>query len=135
MLRPFRLVAFLAARCRALSRARPRRDGFALAEARLPRCPSHMTTEEVEDVVRALTMVVENLEAGAAKQSMQEAFTQVRAYASATRESVSAPPHSKLPRLNPGYLCCDRVLPLPNRAVRATAAIVDAVTFTPRQSG
>jgi hypothetical protein len=37
-----------------------------------------MTTEEVEDVVRALTTVVENLEAGAAKQSMQEAFTQVR---------------------------------------------------------
>jgi hypothetical protein len=61
-----------------------------------------MTTEEVEDVVRALTVVVENLEAGAAKQSMQEAFMQVRAYASATRESVSAPPHSKLktkPRL------------------------------------
>jgi hypothetical protein len=37
-----------------------------------------MTTEEVEDVVRALTTVVENLEAAAAKQSMQEALTQVR---------------------------------------------------------
>jgi hypothetical protein len=40
-----------------------------------------MTIEEVEDVVRALTAVVENLEASAAKQSMQEAFMQVRAYA------------------------------------------------------
>ena len=40
-----------------------------------------MTSDEVEDVVRALTAVAENLEAGAAKQSMQEAFTQVRAYA------------------------------------------------------
>jgi hypothetical protein len=40
-----------------------------------------MTTEEVEGVVRALTAVVENLEANAAKQSMQEAFMQVRAYA------------------------------------------------------
>jgi hypothetical protein len=40
-----------------------------------------MTIDEVEDVVRALTAVAENLEAGAAKQSMREAFTQVRAYA------------------------------------------------------
>ena len=40
-----------------------------------------MTIEEVEDVVRALTAVVENLEASAAKQSMQEAFMQVRVYA------------------------------------------------------
>jgi hypothetical protein len=44
-----------------------------------------MTIEEVEDVVQALTAVVENLEASAAKQSMQEAFVQVRAYAGATR--------------------------------------------------
>jgi hypothetical protein len=39
-----------------------------------------MTIDEVEDVVRALTAVAENLQA-IAKQSMQEAFTQVRAYA------------------------------------------------------
>ena len=44
-----------------------------------------MTTDEVEDVVRALTAVAENLEADAAKQSMQEAFMQVRAYAGETR--------------------------------------------------
>jgi hypothetical protein len=44
-----------------------------------------MTTEEVEDVVRALTTVVENLEASSARQSMQEAFTQVRAYAGEMR--------------------------------------------------
>jgi hypothetical protein len=44
-----------------------------------------MTTEEVEDVVRALTAVGENLEASAAKQSMQEAFVQVRAYAGESR--------------------------------------------------
>jgi hypothetical protein len=49
------------------------------------RPPSHMTTEEVEDVVRALTAVGENLEASAAKQSMQEAFVQVRAYAGESR--------------------------------------------------
>ena len=48
-----------------------------------------MTTEEVEDVVRALTTVVENLEADAAKQSMQEAFMQVRAYAGETRVSAT----------------------------------------------
>ena len=48
--------------------------------AQPPRHPSRMTIDEVEDVVRALTMVVENLEASAAKQSMQEAFTQVRVY-------------------------------------------------------
>ena len=44
-----------------------------------------MTLEDVEDVVRALIMVVENLEASAAKQSMLEAFTQVRIYADERR--------------------------------------------------
>jgi hypothetical protein len=51
-----------------------------------------MTTKEVEDVVRALTTVVDNLEAGAAKQAMQEAFIQVRAYAGETRAPVSGTP-------------------------------------------
>jgi hypothetical protein len=51
-----------------------------------------MTAEEVEDVVRALTKVEETLEASAAKQSMQEAFMQVRAYASATRASARERP-------------------------------------------
>ena len=50
-----------------------------------PRHSSHMTREDVENVVRALTMVVENLEASAAKQSMLEAFTQVRIYADERR--------------------------------------------------
>lgn len=68
--------------------ARPRRIGFVLAGARSLRRRSHMTTDEIEDVVRALTMAVENLEAGAARQSMQEAFMQVRAYADATRASA-----------------------------------------------
>jgi hypothetical protein len=80
-LRRFRPVASLAARCRALFRASPRRTGSALARARPRWRPSHMTSDEVEDVVRALTAVAENLEASAAKQSMREAFTQVRAYA------------------------------------------------------
>jgi hypothetical protein len=44
-----------------------------------------MTIEEVEDIVRALTAVVEHLEASAAKQSMREAFVQVRAYAGELR--------------------------------------------------
>ncbi len=62
-----------------------------------PRHSCHMTTEEVEDVVRALTIVVENLEAGAARQSMQEAFMQVRAYAGATSSgSEKPPPHDRL---------------------------------------
>ncbi|MDR3489166.1 MAG: hypothetical protein P4M05_30235 [Bradyrhizobium sp.] len=41
----------------------------------------HMTIEEVEDVVRALTAVAEKLETGAAKQSIHEAFMQTHAYA------------------------------------------------------
>jgi len=51
-----------------------------------------MTTEEIEDVVRALITVVDNLETGSARQSMQEAFTQVRAHASATRASAKVRP-------------------------------------------
>jgi hypothetical protein len=51
-----------------------------------------MTTDEVEDVARALTAVAENLEADAAKQSMREAFMQVRAYAGETRAPVSGTP-------------------------------------------
>jgi hypothetical protein len=46
-----------------------------------------MSTEEIEDVVQAMTTVVENLEASAARQSMQEAFMQVRVYADAMRAS------------------------------------------------
>jgi hypothetical protein len=88
MLRRFRLVASLAANWRALFGAGPRRIGFVLAEARALRRPSHMTTDEIEDVVRALTAAVEKLEADAARQSMQEAFMQMRAYADATRASA-----------------------------------------------
>jgi hypothetical protein len=51
-----------------------------------------MTIEEVEDVVRALTAVVENLEASRAKQSMQEAFVQVRAYAGEARAPARGRP-------------------------------------------
>jgi hypothetical protein len=80
-LRRFLLVTSLATRYRAVFGARPRRTGSESTKARPPRRSSHMTIEEVEDVVRALTAVVENLEASAAKQSMQEAFMQVRVYA------------------------------------------------------
>jgi hypothetical protein len=48
---------------------------------------SHMTIEEVEDVVRALNAVVKHLEARGAKQSMQEAFLQVRAHGATARET------------------------------------------------
>jgi len=51
-----------------------------------------MTTEEIEDVVRALITVVDNLETGSAKRSMQEAFMQVHAHASATRASAKVGP-------------------------------------------
>jgi hypothetical protein len=44
-----------------------------------------MTIEEIEDVVRALTTVMDNLETNSARQSMREAFLQVRAYARAER--------------------------------------------------
>jgi hypothetical protein len=86
-LRHLRLVASLAARCRVLFGATPCRLGSKglRSKARAPRQRSHMTIEEVEDVVRALTTVVENLEASSARQSMQEAFTQVRAYARVKR--------------------------------------------------
>jgi hypothetical protein len=47
-----------------------------------------MTTEDVEDVVRAMILTVENLEAGPVKQSMQEASTQVLAHLTATREKL-----------------------------------------------
>ncbi len=80
-LRNFLLATSLATRLRALLGARPRRIGAGMTPPQPPRHPSHMTIEDVEAVVRALTMVVENLEAGAAKQSMLEAFTQVRVYA------------------------------------------------------
>lgn len=91
-LRRFRLVASLAARYRALIGARPRRDGCLIAKARSPQRQSYMTTEEIEDVVRALITVVDNLETGAAKRSMQQAFMQVRAHASATRASAKVGP-------------------------------------------
>lgn len=96
-LRRFQLVTSLAARCRALLSARPRRTGAELGRTERPRHPSHMTTEEVEDVARALTAVVENLEASAAKQSMQEAFMQVRAYAG---ENKPREPTTRSDRLN-----------------------------------
>jgi hypothetical protein len=48
-----------------------------------------MTIEEVDDVVRALNAVVENLDTRIAKQSMQEAFLQVRAHAGKTQATVS----------------------------------------------
>jgi hypothetical protein len=47
-----------------------------------------MTSEEIEDLVRAMISVVENLETAQAKQSMHEAFTQVLAHARATKASL-----------------------------------------------
>jgi hypothetical protein len=51
-----------------------------------------MTTKEIDGVVRALTTVAENLETDSARQSMQEAFLQVRAYATAPRGQSSGLP-------------------------------------------
>jgi tRNA G37 N-methylase TrmD len=51
-----------------------------------------MTIEEIEDVVRALTTVMDNLETSSARQSMQEAFLQVRAYARSMRASGKVRP-------------------------------------------
>jgi hypothetical protein len=47
-----------------------------------------MTKEEIEVVVRAMTLTVEKLEADPVKQSMQEAFAQVLAHVVATRASI-----------------------------------------------
>lgn len=58
-----------------------------------------MTAEEVEDVVRALTAAVENLETGGARQSMQEAFMQLRAYAGAARTSTGRGRRASEPRV------------------------------------
>jgi hypothetical protein len=74
----------------------------ALTEARSPPRSSRMTIEEVEDIediIRALTAVVESLEASAAKQAMQEAFVQVRAYAGETLVPARGrPPGQQLAR-------------------------------------
>jgi hypothetical protein len=91
-LRGYRLAASLAARYRAMIGARPRRDESLTAEAKSPQIRSYMTSEEIEDVVRALITVVDNLETGSARQSMHEAFMQVRAYAIAIRASAKAGP-------------------------------------------
>jgi hypothetical protein len=48
---------------------------------RAPTRLTSMTIEEVDDVVRALEAVVENLDTRIAKRSMEEAFLQVRAHA------------------------------------------------------
>jgi hypothetical protein len=44
-----------------------------------------MTSEEIESVVRAMTLTVENLETGPVKQAMQEVSKQVLAHVTATR--------------------------------------------------
>jgi len=80
-LRYSRLVALIAASCRALFDVSPHGTGAGLAGVALSQRSFRLTVEEVEDIVRALTMTVENLDAGAAKQSMQEAYVQVRAHA------------------------------------------------------
>jgi len=91
-----------------------------------------MTTMEVEDVVRALSAVAENLEAGAAKQSMQEAFTQVRAHAGDMRALAMERPRRQ--RQNRGLNMVARN-PLPNPVVRMIAAMLDEILVTPRQNG
>jgi hypothetical protein len=72
-LRRCRLIASFAARCRALFGAKCRRIEPVPASLR----SSQMTNEEIDHLVRAMILAVESLEPGPAKQSMQEAFTQV----------------------------------------------------------
>jgi hypothetical protein len=91
-LRHFRLVTLIAASCRALFDVSPRRTRANLARAASSQHSSRLTVEEVEDIVRALTMIVENLDAGAAKQSMQEAYMQVRAHAVEIRAPARTTP-------------------------------------------
>jgi hypothetical protein len=44
-----------------------------------------MTSEEIEGVVRAMTLTVDNLETGPVKRAMQEASTQLLAHVTAMR--------------------------------------------------
>lgn len=77
------LIGFLAGRYRSLFGANPRSAKFAHGEGGRPRF--RMSTEEIEGIVRALTIVAESLETEVARQSMQDAFMHVRAHALAQR--------------------------------------------------
>src|ERR1700689_2681802 len=88
-LRPLLLLSSLIVKSRAVFRARNRGTGSDLADMPPLRSSSHMTIEEVEDVVRALRTAVETLDTRIAKQSMQEAFLQVRTHAGKTLANMS----------------------------------------------
>jgi hypothetical protein len=79
-LRLLLLMSSLAARCHALLSERHSNSASDVLD--ITQHSSHLTAEEIENVVRALNAVVENLRTRIAKQSMQEAFLQVRAHAS-----------------------------------------------------
>lgn len=53
-----------------------------------------MSTEEIDGIVCALTIVAESLETEVARQSMQDAFMHVRAHALAQRRSGAVDPGS-----------------------------------------
>ena len=88
-LRLLLLMSSLAVRCHVLLSERHSRAASDVLDAQLSRRSSHMTAEEIENVVRALNAVVENLDTRIAKQSIQEAFLQVRAHASKMLVTVS----------------------------------------------
>ena len=76
------LMPSLAARCHALLSERHSRAASDVLDIQLTQHSSHLTAEEIESVIRALKAVVEYLDTRIAKQSIREAFRQVRAYAS-----------------------------------------------------
>jgi hypothetical protein len=92
-LRRYRLIASFAARCRALFGTKCRR----IEPVPAGLSSSQMTSEEIDHVVRAMILVVESLEEGPVKQSMQEAFTQVVA----RREQLSGRGRATIRRFYP----------------------------------
>lgn len=80
-MRRFRPVTFFAARYRALLGT----NGWRISRVLSRRRTSKMTSEELEVVVRAMMLAVDNLEAGPVKHSMQEASTLVLAHVIAAR--------------------------------------------------
>lgn len=90
-LRLLLLMSSLTTRCHALLSEKHSRTAYDVFNAQLPRQSPQMTAQEIENVIRALKAVVNNLDTHIAKESIQEAFVQVRAHADKTLLFESAP--------------------------------------------
>lgn len=80
-LRLLLLMRSLVARCHARLSERRSRTASDVFNAQATPTDPQMTAQEIESVIRALKAVVDNLDTRLAKESIQEAFVQVRAHA------------------------------------------------------